>query len=58
MTAVTVNLSKPVTAHGEEVDELTLREPLTKDVIELGMPTLIVVGRCKKITPQLITICH
>lgn len=44
MTAVTVPLSKPVTAHGEEVGELTLREPLTKDVIELGMPTLIVVG--------------
>lgn len=37
-------LSKPVTAHGELVSELTLREPVTKDVIELGMPTLIVLG--------------
>ena len=44
MTAVTVKLSKPVTAHGEEVGELNFREPLTKDVIELGLPTLIVVG--------------
>jgi hypothetical protein len=44
LTAVTVPLSKPVTAHGEEVGELAFREPLTKDVIELGLPTLIVVG--------------
>lgn len=44
MNPVTVKLSKTVTAHGEEVGELSFREPLTKDVIELGLPTLIVVG--------------
>lgn len=31
-------LSKPITAHGEEVRELTLAEPTTKDVRELGYP--------------------
>jgi hypothetical protein len=39
-----VTLSKPITAHGESVSELELREPTTKDVIELGLPTLIVIG--------------
>ena len=39
-----VPLNKPVKAHGEEVSELILREPVTKDVIELGLPTLIVPG--------------
>lgn len=42
--SVTVPLSKPIKAHGDEVSELTLREPTTKDVIELGMPTLIIPG--------------
>lgn len=39
-----IQLSKPIKAHGEEVDQITLREPITKDVIELGLPTLIVAG--------------
>ena len=42
--SVTVPLSKPIKAHGDEVSELTLREPTTKDVIELGLPTLIIPG--------------
>ena len=37
-----VALSRPVMAHGVELSELTLREPTTKDVIELGLPTLII----------------
>lgn len=37
-------LKKPIKAHGEEVSELTLRAPLTKDIIELGLPNLIVVS--------------
>lgn len=40
--SVTVLLKHPVTAHGEEVSELTLREPTTKDIMEIGLPTLIV----------------
>jgi len=40
--SATVPLSKPITAHGEEVHELTLRAPGTKDIIELGLPTLMV----------------
>lgn len=43
MSAV-IPLSKPVKAHGDEVSELTLREPTTKDIIELGLPTLIIPG--------------
>ncbi|PZO17629.1 MAG: phage tail assembly protein [Burkholderiales bacterium] len=37
-----VPLKKPVKAHGEEVSFLTLRDPGTKDVMELGLPTLII----------------
>lgn len=42
--SVTVPLSRPVKAHGDEIQEVTLREPTTKDVIELGLPTLIIPG--------------
>jgi hypothetical protein len=44
MNAVTVRLNKPIAAHGEEVTELALREPVTKEVIEIGQPMLIIVG--------------
>ena len=37
-----VTLSKPITAHGEETQELELREPTAKDVMELGYPYLVV----------------
>ncbi|MGY6129103.1 phage tail assembly protein (plasmid) [Paraburkholderia strydomiana] len=37
-----VTLSKPVTAHGEEVMELDMREPTAEDVMELGFPYLVV----------------
>ena len=40
--STSVPLSKPITAHGEEVSELNFREPTTKDIIELGLPTLII----------------
>lgn len=39
-----IKLSKAITAHGDEVSEITLREPTTKDIIELGLPTLIIPG--------------
>lgn len=42
--SITVKLSKPIKAHAEEVGELTIREPTTQDVIELGLPMLIVIG--------------
>ncbi len=42
MSGTTIKLSKPITAHGDEVSEITLRDPGTKDVIELGLPTLII----------------
>ena len=37
----TITLSKPITAHGEQIQELTLREPTIKDVRKLGLPYLI-----------------
>ncbi|MBS1198161.1 MAG: putative rane protein [Proteobacteria bacterium] len=40
----TVKLSNSITAHGDEVSELTLRPPITKDIIQLGLPTLIIPG--------------
>lgn len=42
--SVTVPLAKAIKAHGEEVSELSFREPTTKDVIEIGLPTLIIPG--------------
>jgi hypothetical protein len=44
MTDVIVKLTKPVVAHGEEITQLVLREPETKDVMEIGYPYLIVTG--------------
>lgn len=44
MAMTTVALSKPITAHGEEVSELTFRKPTTEDVMELGLPQLVVVS--------------
>jgi hypothetical protein len=38
----TVKLSKPISAHGEEVSQLTFREPTPKDLMQLGFPSLIV----------------
>lgn len=42
--SVTLKLSKPITAHGQEVSELTFADPTSKDVIELGFPYLVVIG--------------
>lgn len=40
----TLKLSKPLSAHGVEITEITLREPTTTDVMEIGFPYLVVVG--------------
>jgi phage FluMu protein gp41 len=39
-----IELKTPIQAHGEEVSKVTLREPTTEDIIDLGMPMLIVIG--------------
>jgi hypothetical protein len=39
---VTVNLSKPINAHGEERRELELREPSGEDLMEIGYPYIVV----------------
>jgi hypothetical protein len=42
--STTIKLTKTIKAHGEEVDEVTLREPATKDLMEIGLPMLIITG--------------
>lgn len=44
MSGVTITLSKPIKAHGEDISEITLREPSVEDTIEVGQPFLIIVG--------------
>lgn len=39
-----ITLSKPITAHGEQIAELDLREPTGEDVMALGYPYLIIIG--------------
>lgn len=36
-----IALSKPIIAHGEEVSELTFREPTPEDVMQIGTPQLL-----------------
>jgi hypothetical protein len=38
---ITISLTRPITAHGEEVSELTFVRPVTKDRVDLGDPRLI-----------------
>lgn len=38
MSEVTIQLTKPITAHDKEVSDLTLREPTAGDVMECGYP--------------------
>ena len=40
--SATVKLSRPIQAHGEEVSEITLREPTADDVMQIGSPQLLV----------------
>lgn len=44
MDKKTFTLSKPILAHGQELSELTIREPDGDDVVELGFPYLIIMG--------------
>ena len=37
-----VQLRKPIPAHGQEVTEIELREPTPADVMEEGVPTLLI----------------
>jgi len=39
-----ITLTKPVTAHGEEVTELDLREPTARDVQDLGFPYIVIIS--------------
>lgn len=41
MSDVVIKLARPITAHGVEVNELTLREPNAGDVMECGYPLAI-----------------
>ncbi|HLO63156.1 MAG TPA: phage tail assembly protein [Azonexus sp.] len=39
---ITIPLSKPLKAHGEEISQIVLREPTSEDIIELGEPRLYI----------------
>lgn len=41
---LTIPLSAPVMAHGEEIDCLVLRQPTTADLIDLGQPMRLLPG--------------
>ncbi|GGH55206.1 hypothetical protein GCM10010975_12530 [Comamonas phosphati] len=41
---LTITLSAPVMAHGEEIDCLVLRQPTTSDLIDLGQPMRLLPG--------------
>lgn len=38
VTSVTITLRRPVRAHGQEIDSLTLREPTGDDITVCGYP--------------------
>lgn len=42
MSELKVTLTKPITAHGEEVTELTFREPVPEDLMQIGSPVLMI----------------
>ena len=42
MSGVTVALTKPIQAHGDEVGSLTLRAPTPDDVMQIGSPSLLI----------------
>lgn len=44
MSGTVLTLSRPIKAHGDEVEQITLREPTVKDMIEVGQPFLIIAG--------------
>lgn len=41
---LTIQLGTPITAHGEEIDHITLRQPTTADLIDLGQPMRLLPG--------------
>jgi hypothetical protein len=40
----TIALNTPISAHGEEIDQITLRQPTTADLIDLGQPMRLLPG--------------
>ena len=41
---LTIVLASPITAHGDEVDQICLRPPTTVDLIDLGQPMRLLPG--------------
>lgn len=41
---LTIVLSAPIVAHGQQIDRLTLRAPTTADLIDLGQPMRLLPG--------------
>lgn len=40
--SIVIALTKPIQAHGTSVDSLTLREPTPEDVMQIGVPQLLI----------------
>lgn len=40
--SITVQLSRPITAHSEELTALTFREPVPEDLMQIGSPVLLI----------------
>ena len=41
---LTIMLTSPITAHGEDIDQISLRPPTTADLIDLGQPMRLLPG--------------
>jgi hypothetical protein len=39
---ITIKLKKPIEAHGKTLEELTLREPVPEDLMQIGSPVLLI----------------
>jgi len=39
-----MKLTRPITAHDQELSEITLREPTGQEILDIGFPYLIIVG--------------
>lgn len=50
--SIKLKLSKPIEAHGNQIDEIELREPLGKDVRKCGLPFTVVQRESGAVGPE------
>lgn len=54
MSSRVVDLTKPVTAHGQTLTQLELSEPTAEDIMELGYPFLVHQGGSIELRPKVV----